>query len=134
MGLAEKGHADFELVTDGEATPAPQAGDCFGQKSGPGGRRHRANPFPQRLIDVVAGTVAAIGPAMGPQVAAMAADPKTYAGQILAVLDQAPTTAAMTRTTMALTMASGSAQSNILPERATFSGNAACCRGIPWNR
>ena len=129
VGLAEKGHADFELsVTDaGGHSSAPGKGTALG-KICRAGAAIEANPFPQRLIDVVAGTVAAIGPAMGPQVAAMAADPKTYAGQILAVLDQAPTTAAMTRTTMALTMASGSAQSNILPERATLTVN---CRLLP---
>ena len=129
IGMAEKGSADFLLT----------ARDAGGHSSQPGpgtavGRIARAavaieeSPMPQRLLHAVSQTLTAAAPHMDKAASFLLSHQKTFWGPLKKVLAQKRATNAMTRTTTAVTMASGAAASNVLPELASVTVN---CRILP---
>ncbi len=120
--VGEKGYADYEFSVE----------DKGGHSSKPG--RHTAlgmlakaacliedNPFPQRLTGVVAEQLRCMAPAMTD--GALFAAPEENWDVLKHNMEQDCGLNALTRTTAALTMAKGSDQANVLPQRAVMVAN-----------
>lgn len=118
--FCEKGYADIELsVTNkgGHSCKPPEhsglgylaAAICALEK----------HPMPQRLIAPVAEQLKAMAPfAADDRQRHLFSDPENNREELFALCAKDPVLNAMTRTTSAVTMAKGSDQANILPERA----------------
>lgn len=129
IGLAEKGSADFELsVTDEGGHSSQPKGYTALSRLARALVELEENPMPTHLLQSVDGTLGAVAPYMkGIAGKALAKREKLWP-VVAKVLSARPATNAMIRTTIAATMATGSAQANILPERATATVN---CRILP---
>ena len=129
IGMAEKGIADFRLTVQDPGGHASQPGPTSAV-----GRIARVavkledNPMPQRLISSVSQTLQQVGPYMGKGARLLLEHQSASWGILKGVLARSRATNAMTRTTTAVTMASGSAASNVLPETASITVN---CRILP---
>ncbi len=129
IGMAEKGMADFRLIVQDPGGHASQPGPTSAV-----GRIARAAvnietyPMPQRLISSVSQTLQRVSPYMDKGARLLLEHQSTSWFILKKVLEKSRATNAMTRTTTAVTMASGSAASNVLPETASITVN---CRILP---
>lgn len=127
--VAEKGYADFEFSKT----------DVGGHSSQPGA--HSAlgvigqvaviledHPSPCKLTPFVAAQFRASAPRIPGRLGELLAEPEKNWEELLPLLQADPKYHAMIHTTTAVTMAKGSEQANILPERATL---VAQCRLLP---
>lgn len=130
IGLAEKGSADFELsATDpGGHSSQPRAGTAVGRIAKVAVKIEKY-PLPSRLIAPVRETLLAVAPYMEGATSKLLARLDQTWPVVKGALAKMPATNAMTRTTLAVTMATGSAQANILPERATITVNSRILPG-----
>ena len=85
------------------------------------------NPMPTRLLPTVAELMKTVAPYMG-VLKPLLLNPNQTWPMLQKALAQRATTNAMIRTTFAVTMAQGSAQANVLPEKASMVVN---CRILP---
>ncbi len=128
IGVAEKGSVNVELsVSDiGGHSSIPKASTALG-KVARAAVAVEEHPMPARLLPLVEETLQTIAPEMG-KLAPILNQAAANWPLLQQYLQQSPTTNAMIRSTMAVTMAQGSAQANILPERAVMIVN---CRLLP---
>lgn len=117
--IGEKGYADFEFSKN----------DIGGHSAGPGPRTAlgyigeticaiEANPLPQTLTLPIIQQMKAMAPFMEPAVAKLFEDPEANWEALKPIVAADRSLNGMTRTTTAVSMAKGSDQANILPERA----------------
>lgn len=128
IGVAEKGSVHVELsVSDiGGHSSTPKASTALG-KVARAAVAVEEHPMLAHLLPLVEETLRALAPEMG-KLAPVLNNAAANWPLLQQYLQQSPTTNAMIRTTMAVTMAQGSAQANILPERASMTVN---CRLLP---
>ncbi|WP_343210495.1 M20/M25/M40 family metallo-hydrolase [Anaerolentibacter hominis] len=88
-----------------------------------------ANPFPYRLTDLVENQLKALGKCMTGRMAEIYGDPRNHWEELTELAKEDKKLDSLLHTTCAVTMASGSAQSNILPERASAIMNCRVLEG-----
>ncbi len=127
--LGEKAYQDYEIYQDnpGGHSMEPGQGTALGAVSR-AVVALEANPFPYRLTDIVENQLKALSRCMTGEKAAVYADPKGHWEELCAMAKEDKKLDSLLHTTCAVTMASGSAQSNILPEHASMIMN---CRVLP---
>jgi len=133
LGLAEKGYADFEISrTDpGGHSAMPRKGGALDYVA-EAILAIRDNQFPYRITDAVARRYEAVAPYMKDQdceLAHLLRDVRGNWEALLPYIDADPHMAALFHTTMVPTMAQGSNQGNILPEKAWVSVNCRLLEG-----
>ena len=130
IGMAEKGYADFSVsvIDKGGHSAEPPRNTALG-KLGALLVALEKNPVKQRLISPVTMTFDTLGRYMGFHMRLILANLWLFKPVALRVLASDKQTNAMTRTTMAATMASGSPASNVLPQRATATVNSRILPG-----
>lgn len=129
ISTSEKGYADFEIsYEDGgghSAKPGPHSAlGILAQAA----CAIEENVFPQRLIPAIAEQFKALAPFVEPELARLFEDAEANWEELKPICAQDREYNALTRTTFAITMAQGSAQANVLPERASIIVN---CRMLP---
>ncbi|MBQ8813017.1 MAG: M20/M25/M40 family metallo-hydrolase [Lachnospiraceae bacterium] len=131
--VAEKGYADYEISRK----------DPGGHSSKPGkegAMYHIAkaimdieeNPFPYRITETVKTRYETLAPYMKekkPELAELMTDIEGNWDKLVPMIDADRDLASMFHTTMAITMASGSMQANILPEKASIVVNCRLLEG-----
>lgn len=133
ISVAEKGYADFEIIrTDpGGHSSRPRKGgalDYVAQAI----LAIRDNQFPYRITETVKRRYETLAPYMmekDPALAALLTDVEGNWDKLLPIIDNDPGMAAMFHTTMVPTMAQGSSQGNILPEKASVTVNCRLLEG-----
>ena len=120
IGLAEKGYAEIHIAVSGEGGHAAEPPDhtALGNLA-LAISAVEANPLKQRLVEPVSLTLEALGRHMGFFMRFIIANKRFFKPLILAVLAKDKQTNAMTRTTIAATMAEASPAANVLPQQAS---------------
>jgi carboxypeptidase PM20D1 len=119
IGIAEKGFANIELRLETEAGHSAMPPDKTAA-----GRIARAaahiedHPFSPRIIPVVRLFFEALAPRASGLLRLLFAHPRVCAPLLKKAFLRSPSTAAMVRTTQAVTMLQGSMKENVLPSRA----------------
>jgi len=121
IGLGEKSAVNFELYCDtaGGHSSKPGKGTGLGQI----GRAIVAiedNPLPYRLTPLVKANLQASAPLQEGKKATIYSDPEGHWEELCALAQEDVELDAMLHTTFAVTMASGSAQPNVMPSHATI--------------
>ncbi len=119
ISLTEKGYYNIELICrqqPGHASmpPAHTAAGIIARAM----TRVEKNPFPYRITPTVARFLQAIAPYSGFPAKLFLKYPKLFAPLITRSLRRNPRTAAIIRTTQAVTVLQGSSRENVLPETA----------------
>ena len=130
VALGEKAYHDYEIYQDsaGGHSMEPGNGTALGAVS-------RAvvaleeNPLPYRLTDIVEEQLKALARCMTGEKAIVYADPKGHWEELCAYAKEDKKLDSLLHTTCAVTMASGSPQSNILPEHASMIMNCRVLQG-----
>jgi carboxypeptidase PM20D1 len=115
---AEKGYLSLELkaVGQGGHSSAPPRSTSIGRIAA-AVKRLEAKPFPAR-VGVLEPLFSALGPGLDPRLRRLL-DNLRFTGTLVArVLSRQPATAALIRTTTAVTMISGGVKENVLPQEA----------------
>jgi carboxypeptidase PM20D1 len=120
VGVAEKGFVNLKITADGasgHASMPPQhtAAGVLAQAL----VKVEAHPFPLRLTKTMAGFLRGAAPLAPPAVATFLRSPQFWWPVLKGVLAADPKTAAMARTTQALTMLAASDKENVLPAEAS---------------
>ena len=128
--LGEKAYHDYEIYKDdaGGHSMEPGQGTALGSVSR-AVVALEANPFPYRLTDIVENQLKAMSQCMTGEKAAVYADPKGHWEELCAMAKEDKKLDSLLHTTCAVTMASGSQQSNILPEHASMIMNCRVLQG-----
>jgi len=119
IGLAEKGFANVELRLKGRAGHAAMPPDrTVAGRIARAAARIEDSPFPPRLIPSVEGFLAAIAPGASGLRRWALAHPRLASPILLRALLAKPATAALVRTSQAVTVLEGSPKENVLPDAA----------------
>jgi len=133
ISVGEKGYADFEI-----ARLDPGGHSAWPHKDGALDYVAKAilairdNQFPYRLTEAVKKRYAALQPYLvksDPKLAELVTDMEANWDEIVKIIEENDRLAPMFRTTMAVTMAQGSGQANILPEKASITVNCRLLEG-----
>jgi carboxypeptidase PM20D1 len=119
IGIAEKGFANIELRLQTEAghSAMPPNRTAAGRIAR-AAARIEARPFPPRIIPAVRLFFKALAPRASGLPGLLFARPRFFAPLLKKAFLRRPATAAMVRTTQAVTMLEGSIKENVLPSRA----------------
>jgi len=121
IGVTEKGRADYEVTVTGEgghsSTPPTHSALGLAARLISEVENHPMRP---RLTPVVRDMLCAMKGGLGGAAGAVLGNPRLFKPLLLRVLAGSPVTAAFTRTTFAVTQASGSEAANVLPQKARF--------------
>lgn len=118
--IGEKGYQDFEIYTEDKGGHASTPGEGTGLgRIARGIAAIEANRMPQRLTPVVINQLKAMAADQEENAAVIFADPEGHFEELKELAKKNKTVDALLRSTTAVTMASGSAQANILPEYAS---------------
>lgn len=133
--LGEKAFQDYEIYKDcdGGHSMEPGQGTALGSVAR-AVAAIEANPFPYRLTDIVENQLKAQSRCMTGPKAAVYADPRGNWEQLCAMAKEDKKLDSLLHTTCAVTMASGSQQSNILPEHASMVMNCRVLQGDTQER
>ena len=128
--LGEKAFQDYEIYKDspGGHSMHPGQGTALGSVAR-AVVAIEANPFPYRLTEIVENQLKALAQCMTGEKAEIYADPKGNFEKLCALAKEDKQLDALLHTTCAVTMASGSQQSNILPEHASMIMNCRVLQG-----
>lgn len=129
VGVAEKGYADYLIYkTDKGGHSAAPGKTCIMGDVAKAVAKLADNPRPYRVIPEIARQYSILAPYVGDrkEIYENIAEHKDY---LFPILDREPRTAAKFQTTMALTMASGSAQANVLPSKVSVRMNCRLLKG-----
>lgn len=128
--LGEKAYHDYEIYQDcaGGHSMEPGQGTALGAVA-KAIVALEANPFPYRLTDIVENQLKAMSKCMTGEKAAIYGDPKGHWDELCALAKEDKKLDSLLHTTCAVTMASGSQQSNILPEHASAIMNCRVLQG-----
>jgi len=119
IGLAEKGFANVELRLKGRAGHAAMPPNrTVAGRIAKAAARIEDSPFPPRLIPSVEGFLAALAPGASGLRRWALAHPSMAWPLLLRILLAKPATAALLRTSQAVTVLEGSPKENVLPDRA----------------
>lgn len=133
IGLGEKGYADYEIVrTDPGGHSSKPAKDGALVYVAKAILAVEGNQFPYRVIDTIQNGYKVQAPYMkkqDPKLGELFEDVEKNLEELIPYIDKDPMMAARFHTTLAITMAHGSAQSNILPERASVTVNSRLLAG-----
>jgi carboxypeptidase PM20D1 len=128
--VAEKGQVNFELVKESpgghSSTPGPSS--ALGAVCRAAVILEENLRLP-RLTDFVEAELRALGSRVSGEVGELLRDPRANWEKLLPLLLEEPQWAARLRTTTAVTMAKGSDQANVLPERASIVVNCRLLAG-----
>ena len=128
--LGEKAYHDYEIYKDcaGGHSMEPGQGTALGSVA-KAVVAIEANPFPYRLTDIVENQLKATARCMTGKMAEIYADPRGHWEELCALAKEDKKLDSLLHTTCAVTMASGSQQSNILPEHASVIVNCRVLQG-----
>jgi len=119
IGIAEKGFADIELLLQTEAGHSAMPPDrTAAGRIARAAARIEDSPFPSRLIPAVRLFFEALAPHASGFHRLLFSHPRLAAPVLIKAFLRSPATAAMVRTTQAVTMLEGSTKENVLPSRA----------------
>ena len=124
IGIAEKGHCDFEISLYGKGGHSSQAPDhnALGKLSYVI-QDLENHQFESELSPLMRELIDKVGRNLSLPARAIACNYKALTPLILAVCKRIPSAASMIRTTTAVTMASGSPAANVLPQKASITAN-----------
>lgn len=128
--IAEKGYADFEIYVEhkgGHSSVPPK--DSAMKLLAQAVIAIEENPFPFRITESVKENMQASAPLMEGEVGELMKDVEGNWDKLLPYIDADPQLSAMFRTTTAVTMAQGSEQANILPQRCSVTVNCRALEG-----
>ncbi|MGI6686972.1 MAG: M20/M25/M40 family metallo-hydrolase [Christensenellales bacterium] len=130
VGVAEKGHASFRFTFEGAEGHAstPPATTAVGAMARFVSMAE-ARPAKPRLTDTVKGMLKAIAPHKPGIQGFVLSHPELFAPLIIKTLLKNRQTAAMVRTTVAFTQASGGSSHNVLPKTASCTANIRTLQG-----
>jgi carboxypeptidase PM20D1 len=126
--IAEKGYADYEVFVEhrgGHSSVPPK--DSAMKLLAQAVIAIEEHPFPYRITESVKANMQASAPLMEGEVGKLMEDVEGNWDKLLPYIEADPRLSAMFHTTAAVTMASGSEQANILPQRCSVTVN---CRPL----
>lgn len=128
--IAEKTRYDFELYAEGPGghSMQPGQGSLVG-KIAQAAVAIEAHPFPYRLTPLVEQQLKALSQIETGEKARIYADPEAHFGDLEALAKTDPVLDSLLHTTTAVTMAKGSPQSNVMPQRASIVVNCRLLEG-----
>ncbi|MGI6074770.1 MAG: M20/M25/M40 family metallo-hydrolase [Pyramidobacter sp.] len=126
----EKGYADFEFRAESEGghSSLPPRHSTLGQVA-LAAWMVESNPLPLHLTESVVQQMKASAPFTPGDLGQFFADPEKHAAQLAELCDSDRQLNGMMRTTTAVTMAQGSPQANILPQRSVITANSRILPG-----
>lgn len=131
ISVGEKGYVDFEIykLDEGGHSSTPHKGGALDYVA-EAILAIRDNQLPYRITPAVKARFAAIAPIMkDKELAKLVADVEANWEELLPIIDKDPKLAAFFHTTLVPTMAMGSQQGNILPEKASVNVNSRLLQG-----
>ncbi len=130
IAMAEKGFNDYEIFHDcaGGHSSRPGQGSALGAVAR-GIVMLEENPFPYRLTPLTKMQLSAMSSYMEEPGKTVFADPLHHEKELIEMARQDPELDALLHTTMAVTMASGSQQSNVMPSHASATVNCRLLQG-----
>lgn len=130
IAMAEKGFNDYEIFRDcaGGHSSRPGQGSALGAVAR-GIVMLEENPFPYRLTPLTKMQLTAMASYQKEPEKSIFADPENHMEELGKMARQDPELDALLHTTMAITMASGSQQSNVLPSHASAIVNCRLLQG-----
>lgn len=124
IGVAEKGHCDFELTirAKGGHSSQPPVHTALGQLAA-AIKDLEDNQFKAEMTPMLTEIFDRLGRKLSYPVRLLACNHKLLKPVLLEIIKQIPPVASMSRTTTAVTMASGSPAPNVLPQKASATVN-----------
>lgn len=133
ISVAEKGYADFEIyrLDPGGHSARPHKDGALDYVA-KAILAIRDNQYPYRITETIRRRYETLAPLMmenNPELAKLLTDVRSNWEALLPYIDEDPSMASMFHTTMVPTMAQGSGQGNILPEKASVTVNCRLLEG-----